>query len=243
MSGGAVAASANGWTANDRSLVSRRLIPRTQVGITVRNGVAGDLLLEVASRFDQEVQDIDNARGALDDWGYAERPIRGGTTLSNHASGTAIDLNATKWPLGSAASVNLSPAQITTTRKIVAACLGVVVWGAGWRRPDPMHFELAVGSTSVDCARALRALKGASTSRPGRPVVQLGDIGDAVELVQRFLAVVDPGDPGYGTFGPRTQQAVIAYQKMRGLQPDGVVGKATWAEIDQGLWPRSGGVS
>jgi HK97 family phage portal protein len=42
-----------------------------------------------------------------DDWGYAERPIRGSTVVSNHASGTAIDLNATCWTLGQPASVNL----------------------------------------------------------------------------------------------------------------------------------------
>src|SRR5687767_14269420 len=115
-----MAASQNGWGANDRSVVSRRTIPGTEVGLTVRNGPAGDLLLEVASHFDRYVQDIDNARGALDDWGYAERPIRGARALSNHASGTAIDLNATKWPLGVSPSANLNDEQINRVRAIVA---------------------------------------------------------------------------------------------------------------------------
>jgi hypothetical protein len=61
-------ASQNGWRANDRSTVSSRLIPGTGRSVLVRNGAPGDLLLEVAARFDREVEDVD--LGA-DDWGYA----------------------------------------------------------------------------------------------------------------------------------------------------------------------------
>jgi hypothetical protein len=61
--------------------------------------------------------------------------------------------------------------------------------------------------------------------------IQKGSTGPDVELVQRFLGVVGPGDPGYGTFGNLTQAAVIRYQKMRGLTPDGVVGNRTWQAI------------
>lgn len=168
-----MAASQNGWSANDRSKVSSRLIPGTTVRLTVRNGAPGDLLLEVASLFDRLVQDVDNARGVLDDWGYAERPIRGSTTtLSNHASGTAIDLNATRWALGRPASVNLNPAQIATVWRIVAATGGVVVWGARWSRPDPMHFELARGSTEAICARALTELRAAFNATVKPPLVE-----------------------------------------------------------------------
>lgn len=157
--------SQNGWSANDRSKVSSRLVPGTTVKLTVRNGPAGDLLLEVASLFDRFVQDIGNARGAynpagvLDDWGYAERPIRGSATTSNHASGTAIDLNATRWVLGSSPSVNLGQGQIAKVREIVAAAGGAVRWGGDYTgRKDPMHFE--VNTTSeTRCASALATLR------------------------------------------------------------------------------------
>ena len=109
-----MAISQNGWTANDATLVSRRQVPGTNIWLSVRKGAPGDLLLEVAAQFDRYVQDIDYPPG--DDWGYAERPIRGGIALSNHASGTAIDLNATRWPLGSNPLVNLSSAQIQRLR-------------------------------------------------------------------------------------------------------------------------------
>jgi hypothetical protein len=155
-----VATSQNGWPANNRSLVSRRTIPGTATSLTVRNGAPGDLLLEVASLFDRLVQDLD--RLPLDDWGYAERPIIGATTLSNHASGTAIDLNATRWPLGSPASVNLNQAQIDTVHQILAATGGVVRWGGDYSgRKDPMHFEINNGQTEDSCAKALASLRNA----------------------------------------------------------------------------------
>jgi len=61
-----MAVSQNGWVANDPTLVSRRTVPGTNVGITVRIGAPGDLLLEVAAQFDRFVQDIDNARRAVE---------------------------------------------------------------------------------------------------------------------------------------------------------------------------------
>lgn len=154
--------SQNGWPANDPTAVSSRPVPGTDVKLTVRKGAAGDLLLFVAGLFDTHVEDIDNARGGLDDWGYAERPIRGGVELSNHASGTAIDLNATRHPLGTEPTATFGTAQIATIRAIVASTIGVVRWGGDYTgRKDPMHFELADGTTEAECAAALAILGGA----------------------------------------------------------------------------------
>lgn len=228
-----MAYSANSWRANDPTLVSRRRVPGTAVDLTVRIGAPGDLLLEVASRFDAEIQDIDNARGALDDWGYAERPIRGGTQLSNHASGTALDLNATRWPLGTPASRNLRPDKIVQFGRVIAATRGVVVWGAVWSRPDPMHIELADGTKVDDCVRALAELR--AYPRSGQPLVPVagahpdlssGSTGEQVRLVQRLLRItVD------GAFGPQTTAAVTAFQRSRGLDADGIVGPRTWTAL------------
>lgn len=159
--------SQNGWVANDPSKVSSQTVPGSAVKLRVRTDSPGLLLLEVAAAFDRLVQDIDNARGALDDWGYAERPIRGGAELSNHASGTAIDLNATRWPLGASPSVNLSAEQIATVRRIVAVTGGVVRWGGDYSgRKDPMHFEINDGRTLADCDRALVAMRKFNGAAP-----------------------------------------------------------------------------
>jgi hypothetical protein len=200
-----VANSQNGWPANRRDLVSSRVVPGTGVRLTVRNGPAGDLLLEVASLFDRLVQDID---AVADDWGYAERPIRGSATISNHASGTAIDLNATRWALGSSPSVNLNPAQIDTVRRIVAATGGVVRWGGDYTgRKDPMHFEINDNRTEADCARALDQLRAAFAFKavPPRPREDdpMAIIPIRVDAAGRFheTAMVEAG--GTSAYGER----------------------------------------
>jgi D-alanyl-D-alanine carboxypeptidase-like protein len=183
--------SQNGWTANDRKVISTRTVRGTNVRLAVRNGAAGDLLLEVAALFDLLVQDIDQP--LTDDWGYAERPVRGSEDISNHASGTAVDLNATRWPLGSLPSVNLTPRQITTVRQIVAVTRGVVRWGGDYAgRKDPMHFEINDNRTEADCERALVALRAAfGAPTPARPAPQEDD----VELTDKIPDYYAPGRP------------------------------------------------
>lgn len=231
-----MAASQNGWRANDRSVVSSRLVPGTDVKLTVRNGAPGDLLLEVAARFDREVEDIDNARSGLDDWGYAERVVRGGSDLSNHASGTAIDLNAPRHPLGTDPSANFTSRQIATIRGILSGINGVVRWGGDYSgRKDGMHFELNDGTDNEDCVRALAAIRGmpVGTPQPNHPAsvgtLRVGSRGPAVEKLQRVLATWYP----YlnlqidGDFGPATEKAVRELQRRAGLVIDGIAGPAT----------------
>lgn len=72
-----------------------------------------------------------------------------------------------------------------------------------------------------------------STAASERPTLGPGSISDAVaELQERLRALgFDPGVVD-GRFGAATAAAVVALQADRGLDPDGVVGPATWAELD-----------
>jgi hypothetical protein len=72
-----------------------------------------------------------------DDWGYNCRPIRGSTNMSWHAWGLAIDLNASKNPMGPTLITDMPP-----WIDEVAAQYGIF-WGGNFnRRKDAMHFEL-----------------------------------------------------------------------------------------------------
>jgi peptidoglycan hydrolase-like protein with peptidoglycan-binding domain len=179
-----VVASQNGWRANDRSVWASRQVPGTTRYLTVHIGPAGDVLLEVAGLFDALVEDIDAAFGTLDDWGGAERVIRGGYELSNHASATAIDLNALRHALGVPASRSFTATQIATIHRILALTVvdgkQVVRWGGDYdnpshggvagSRPDSMHFEINDGITEEQCARALVQLRaGGHTAVPAAP--------------------------------------------------------------------------
>ena len=68
--------------------------------------------------------------------------------------------------------------------------------------------------------------------RPSGATLRQGARGDDVKGLQQLLIAngFDPG-PVDGDFGPRTNAAVVAYQKARGLTVDGVVGPQTWGAL------------
>lgn len=151
-----MAVSQNGWPVNPPR--TSRPVPGTDVRITVADGPVGDALIELAARFHRRVEPISTGRGVLDDWGYADRNVRGGTSVSNHASGTAIDLNATRHPLG---SVNtFTPEQRAALRALLKEFGGLIRWGGDYAgRKDEMHFEIDDDTTYAEVAALAKRLK------------------------------------------------------------------------------------
>ena len=134
--------SANGWTASkDRAEIGidSFLIPGTKTKLACAKAVA-PLLVGFAAEFHELIEPIDE--GTLDDWGYCFRQVRGSTdNLSNHSSGTAIDLNATQHPLG---KVGTFPIEKVPMIRALAKKYGLI-WGGDYRnRKDEMHFEIAL---------------------------------------------------------------------------------------------------
>jgi len=64
------------------------------------------------------------------------------------------------------------------------------------------------------------------------PTLRRGSTGPSVRELQTLLrnAGFDPG-PIDGDFGPRTEEAVKAFQKSKGLVQDGIVGILTWTAL------------
>jgi peptidoglycan hydrolase-like protein with peptidoglycan-binding domain len=67
---------------------------------------------------------------------------------------------------------------------------------------------------------------------PNTPVLSRGSSGSVVTALQNGLQKygTPPTDPGAvdGDFGPKTENAVKAYQQDRGVDSDGIVGDQTW---------------
>lgn len=104
-------------------------------------GPAGFLLAVLALWFSEVIETVKGK--VLDDWGWAPpRPIRGQTSgYSNHCSGTAEDLNATKHPL--AVGNTFSAAQIKAIHKYLRFLGGAVRGGVDYsNRKDAMHWEI-----------------------------------------------------------------------------------------------------
>lgn len=133
--------SQNGWPASknpDDIKVRSYPVKGTKIKLRLAARCA-PLLVAFAEEFHELVEPIDE--GSLDDWGYCYREIRNAKGLSNHASGTAIDLNARQHPLGKRNTFD--NAQQTV---LDALCEKYGLRG-GYRfrnRPDDMHFEIAL---------------------------------------------------------------------------------------------------
>lgn len=158
--------SRNGWDVY-KSYGDSHLTNFPWVTGKVRKGDHYTVLEYIARRFNNEVEKIDVSAS----WGHNPRPVRGYTNVwSEHATGTAIDLNAPQHPIRVAASKTFSAAQIARIRQIMRDCHGSARWGGEWSRPDGMHFELIGGNAKVS-AMARRINGGsAGTVKPAGSV-------------------------------------------------------------------------
>jgi hypothetical protein len=132
--------SANGYSANDRSVIATYTVPGTTLKIALRKGDVSVVLLEYLRRYHLEVESLYSTPQDL--WGYAERTIRGNsTTLSNHASGTAVDARAVKNGLGK--TNTFTREQEAALDRLLREFRGVIRHGKNYKgRKDPMHGEI-----------------------------------------------------------------------------------------------------
>lgn len=150
--------SQNGWPAlaKDSSKLHTWVVPARggTVRIRMRNGSVGFILAWVVLRWAELFETV--AGKVLDDWGWAWRPVRGQTSgLSNHASGTAVDINATRWPLGTRHMTAWQRARVVYVLGLARVLL---TWGGVWKRPDQMHVELKAGASMAACERLAKTL-------------------------------------------------------------------------------------
>ena len=148
--------SQNGWPASaNRGLIGVKnyLVAGSTSHLSCAK-LAAPLLVHFAEWFDATIEPID--KGVYDDWGYNYAAIPGQPVLSNHASGTAIDLNATKhpWKATHSGFTAIQEAQIRLKVRMFG-----LRWGwdykTGWR--DPMHYEINL--TQAMAAARIAALK------------------------------------------------------------------------------------
>jgi murein L,D-transpeptidase YcbB/YkuD len=68
--------------------------------------------------------------------------------------------------------------------------------------------------------------------------IRVGSQGDAVVAWQKIIGV----EPD-GMFGPQTAAATKVWQKQHGLEPDGVVGPLTWGKAERSVGSALGSLS
>lgn len=157
----------NGWPVLEpgSKLLHTWELPGTARRITMRHGSCGLVLAHLALRFNDLIErlDLPGKGDAVDEGGHSYRPITGGTSPSQHATGTAVDLNWRRHPYGVPTAHTFTVKQRDLIHQwlahtYVADHTRVVEWGGDWpshpgstASPDAMHFQLrAVGMTAVE---------------------------------------------------------------------------------------------
>lgn len=251
--------SQNGWSV-DSSRIASYTIPGTTERVALRHGAASIVLLDFAGFINAQVEPLQQK--TLDEWGYAVRNIRGSsTTISNHSSGTAIDINARQHPLG--VEGTWSARQIEKVHARIRLYDGCVRWGQDYHdRKDGMHAEIIRGWGALhDLAVKIRHgelghgelsyLVGrepfANTKHPhdhddgprhsypeNRGPFQNGDEGTHVHLIEEHLKALGFYDGRIDSiFGDKLESAVRSFQEHEHIGVDGVVGPTTWRHIFQ----------
>lgn len=229
----------NGWSASPSpSAIGIRTftVPGTRRTVPLRDS-AGAVLVYMAGWWDDNIEDIE--QGIMDEWGYAYRYTRGARSLSCHASGTAMDINATHYPRGTARMTLVKKTKVRyLVRKVNnAAGKRLVNWGGEWSGSscDQMHIELAAGTNAMDVRRAMIKLTVVpiiDVSRTVHAFKSDSKVGRAsapkslARIQSRLVAlgwITSPYITGYA--GHVTRTALMGWQKKHGYVPDGVPGK------------------
>jgi len=220
-------AEAHGWGPGWPRCQKTKMAAVTKAGVTVY--VHKEIAALVATLLEAtERQGYDVKPGQT--WGFACRAIRGTDKPSNHSWGLAVDINSLTNPMSTTFASDIPPAIVAMWW--AAGCF----WG-GWatKRPDTMHFEYVYRPSDVD-----RHLAIARTYLTGHPwtgrIIRLAQPrmrGADVAWVQNRLNAKGASRRLVedGVFGPKTEQALRAFQQKVGLAVDGVYGPLTHAAL------------
>ena len=119
-----------------------------------------------------------------------------------------------------------------------ATCDGLSQWGSQNLALQGYTSDQILRSYYGDVETVINApIRGITSSYPGTPI-RVGSSGPSVVVIQTSLNRIAQNYPAIpkipavdGIFGTRTEASVIAFQRIFGLTPDGVVGPGTWYEL------------
>ena len=150
----------NGWPVGTPASaigVASYTIPGTSLSIQVKSGDVATVLTHLAARFHAEVENL--RAGQVGGYSY-RRNVNNPSVWSNHASGTAIDLNWNLHPNGSQGT--FSSGQVAALRNVLSFFGSVIFWGGDYRGTiDEMHFEINVPPGNAALASVAARIRGA----------------------------------------------------------------------------------
>lgn len=213
--------SQNGWVASATpssiGVVAFTPVPGHTFPAGVKAGDVAWMLGYVAKQFHTHVEPLGTGC-----WGYSYRPNRNDpSSLSNHSSGTAIDINAPKHPNGERGT--FSAAQVSAIHGILAHTGGCVRWGGDYHTTaDEMHFEINVNAATLHAqvTRMKAAAPVPSWYHRQLFVTTPMMTGPDVHALQTFLKAVASSKYDVLT----RDNHVIPWQRQHGVLANGIFG-------------------
>lgn len=159
----------NGWPVVPNTSCRPWRIPGTATTIRLLNGPAGFVLAVFVSWFNDRIEQLSGT--VLDDWGWSSPRVGRGLAagISNHCSGTAVDVNALRHVQGKAGTFSLAKRLRILAALRLYTSYSVIDWGGTWRSRDEMHFEIQPGATP---ARVLKVARRVARTTRGRRVLK-----------------------------------------------------------------------
>lgn len=155
---------------------------------------------------------------------YNFRKMRGGSSLSMHSYGCAVDFDPARNALG-----NSKPAM--DRRVIEEFEREGWEWGGHWSRPDGMHFQAAWTRANPPRLKAAPAAPAA----PAKPAADLPKVVSKAEIerLQTSLKGLGYHEVGMvdGLWGPRTRGALLAFKADNDLPLTQEIDDLTWRTL------------
>jgi len=150
--------SLNGWQVPPPKLKTFQ-VPGTNRRLTLDSD-AGPLLVALAADYHKTVRPIDV--GPWDEGGFNDRDARlAAGRKSNHASGTAVDLNWSKEGAQGSQAGKTFFSRVAVQAKVLLLKKRygpVVQWGGDWRAKDYMHWEIKPGASRAKVKALIKKL-------------------------------------------------------------------------------------
>lgn len=204
----------NGWSAS----ADLELRPLVVAGVPFVPGIRDDdavatVLGYVVTEYAKRVEQL----ASPGCWGFAFRAnVNSPDSLSNHASGTAVDVNAPFHPNGVRTTATFTPTQIVTVHAILAEVDHAIRWGGDFAgTPDAMHFEVNVTPAELaTVARRLRTEEEANMPLNAEDLKQIREVvRDEIEQIPDTVRVPSAD-------GKTTQKLGAAVQRLLKLAKD-----------------------
>lgn len=204
--------SENGWPmCNSNECVSVQVVPAAKK-VPLRKGDVATILNAFLIAYNQRVEPI-----VSQVWGWSPD---NDVANSNHMSGTAVDINAPKYPWGKKV---MPYDRVLKVEALLRDFRGVVAWGRNWAYPDEMHFQIGLppGDSRVKQLAAdlnngyLKIYSGGTAkSEEGKPMgLEKSQDARLNAVVQQLTGSIDPdveGYKGWPQLGGRTLVDAVA---------------------------------